>query len=346
MTNAFTVRVDRMSIENKTDMLEARDYYKPFEYPWAFQAYEIQNQIHWLATEFPMHEDVRDYKTWDENSINVVTHLFRFFTQGDVDIGRAYTELYMPIFKKPELRMMMSSFANTEAIHAHAYSMLLDTVGMPEVEYQAFKEYDEMRAKHDYLLDFNMNSKRDIAKSLAVFSGFVEGLQLFSTFAILLHFTRGGKMKTMGQIITYSIRDESLHCQSMLKLFNQFIKENPEIWTEDFRNELYQICFKMVDLEDKFIDLAFELGDVQGLKKDDVKAYYRFIADMRLTWMNLDRKFFIPANPLPWIEDMLKNVEHMNFFENRATEYAKGTLEGSWEDVWGSAEQAEIALTE
>jgi ribonucleoside-diphosphate reductase beta chain len=320
-----------------SSLLGERDYYKPFEYPWAFTAYEMQNQMHWVANNIPLHEDMREFKAFKESDKNVVTHLFRFFTQGDVDIGKAYNDVYMPVFKKPELRMMMNAFANAEAVHVHAYSMLLDSLGLPEVEYRAFKEYEEMAAKHDYLKNFNSSSVQEIAKSLAVFSAFVEGMQLFSSFAILLHFTRGGKMKGMGQIITYSIKDESLHCQSMMKLFNALIKENPQIWTEEFKEVLYKICFHMVELEDKFIDLAFELGDIDNLKKDDIKQFYRFIANIRLTWLGLEKKFDVPTNPLPWMEEMLGSLEHMNFFENRATEYSKGALSGNWGDVWGKA---------
>ena len=166
----------------------------------------------------------------------------------------------MRIFKKPEARMMMSSFANMESIHQHAYSLLLDTVGMPEIEYKAFAENEEMSNKHDYVNSFKptLKNKKAIAKTLAVYSAFTEGLQLFSSFAILLNFPRFGKMKGMGQIVTYSIRDESLHVEAMTKLFREFIKENVDIWTDEFKKEIYDICREMVKLEDKFLDLVFE----------------------------------------------------------------------------------------
>ena len=120
--------------------------------------------------------------------------------------------------------------------------------------------------------------------------GFTEGLQLFSSFAILLNFPRFGKMKGMGQIVTYSIRDESLHVEAMTKLFKEFIQENIDIWTDDFKAELYQICREMVELEDKFLDLVFEFGDMQGLTKKDMYAYNRYIADRRLLQLGLKTK--------------------------------------------------------
>jgi ribonucleoside-diphosphate reductase beta chain len=228
----------------------------------------------------------------------------------------------------------MGSFANMESIHQHAYSLLLDTVGMPEIEYKAFAEYEEMSDKHEYISDIKttLKDKKSIAKTLAVYSAFTEGLQLFSSFAILLNFPRFGKMKGMGQIVTYSIRDESLHVEAMTKLFREFIKENIEIWTDDFKKELYDICRQMVELEDKFLDLVFEMGDIQGLTKKDMYAYNRYIADRRLLQLGLKTNYDQRENPLGWIDEVT-GVEHQNFFEGRATTYMKAGLRGRQDNV-------------
>ena len=194
----------------------------------------------------------------------------------------------------------MSSFANMESIHQDAYSLLLDTVGMPEIEYKAFSEYEEMANKHDYVETLNLlkSDKEPLLKHLQYTQRFTEGLQLFSSFAILLNFPRFGKMKGMGQIVTYSIRDESMHVEAMTKLFREFIQENIEIWTDDFKGELYQICREMVELEDKFLDLVFEMGDIEGLTKKDMYAYNRYIADRRLLQLGLKTNFDQKENPL------------------------------------------------
>jgi ribonucleoside-diphosphate reductase beta chain len=168
-------------------LLTTRDYYKPFEYPWMFDYYFLQNQMHWLPESVPLHTDVKDWQDLNDNEKNLITQIFRLFTQSDVDVGAGYTDKYMRLFKKPEARMMMASFANMESIHQHAYSLLLDTVGMSSKEYRAFAEYEEMADKHDYVGKFNpkKSQKTTIAKTLAVYSAFTEGLQLFSSFAIL-----------------------------------------------------------------------------------------------------------------------------------------------------------------
>jgi ribonucleoside-diphosphate reductase beta chain len=167
-----------------------------------------------------------------------------------------------------------------------------------------------------------------------VFGAFTEGLQLFASFAMLLNFPRFNKMKGMGQIVSWSVRDESLHCNSIIRLFRTFIAENPEIWTEALRRELYIACSTIVDHEDAFIDLAFEMGGIEGMSAEDVKRYIRFIADRRLTQLDLQPIYRVEKNPLPWIDFMLNGVEHANFFENRATEYSRASTRGTWDEAF------------
>jgi len=315
-------------------LLDTRDYYKPFDHPWMFDYYSQQNQMHWFPEDVPLHNDVKDWQDLDESEKNLLTQIFRLFTQSDVDVGSGYVDRYMKIFKKPEARMMMGAFHNMESIHQHAYSLLLDTVGMPELEYKAFAEYEAMADKHEYIdsVRVTKGDRQSIAKALAIYSAFTEGLQLFSSFIVLLNFPRFGKMKGMGQIITYSIRDESMHVEAMTKLFREFIQENIELWTDDFKAEIYQACREMVDLEDRFLDLVFEQGDIRGLTKKEMQQYIRYIADRRLLQLGLKPNYNVKDNPLDWLDDVL-GVEHQNFFEGRATTYMKAGLRGNVEKV-------------
>jgi ribonucleoside-diphosphate reductase beta chain len=320
------------------DLLTENPVYKPFRYPWAYEAWLVQQRVHWLPEEVPLADDVKDWhKNITLSERNLLTQIFRFFTQADVEVNNCYMKHYSRVFKPTEVLMMLSAFSNIETVHIAAYSHLLDTIGLPEVEYTAFLKYQEMKAKFDYMQSFNVDNKHQIAKTLAAFGAFTEGLQLFASFAILLNFPRFGKMKGMGQIISWSVRDETLHCLSMIKLFRTFVQENPEIWTDALRHEINEVCVTIVEHEDAFIDLAFELGPVEGLTAADVKTYIRFIADRRLTQLGLDVHYNVERNPLPWLDDMLNAVEHTNFFENRATEYSKASTTGSWEDAFGDS---------
>ena len=307
-----------------------RNYYKPFDYDWAFEAYDTMQKMHWLPSEVPLHEDIRD---WNERLTkeekNLINQILKFFTQGDVDIAKAYLDNYIPKFKSPEVRMMLSSFASSEANHAHAYSLLNDTLGEPSLlDFKAFQEYKEMANKHTYLFKDKGKGIEGFLRDIACFSAFGEGLQLFASFVMLLNFQRYGRMKGMCQIVTWSIRDETHHVESMIKLFKTLIKENPKVWTDKFKKTIYQTARDMVELEDKFIDLAFEMGGIRGLTSDEVKKYIRYIADRRLLQLSLKPNYGVKDNPLGWLDWVLNGVEHANFFENRATEYNKGTLTG------------------
>ncbi|MBK6896359.1 MAG: ribonucleotide-diphosphate reductase subunit beta [Alphaproteobacteria bacterium] len=320
-------------LENaKSPLLVERHVYKPFLYPWCYEAWLTQQRIHWLPEEVPLAEDVRDWKKkLTPSERNLLTQIFRFFTQADVEVNNCYMKHYSRVFGPVEVQMMLGAFANIETIHIAAYSHLLDTIGMPEIEYQAFMRYKEMKDKYDYMQTACMDSRRDIAKTMALFSAFTEGLQLFASFAILMNFPRFNKMKGMGQIITWSVRDETLHCISMIRLFNAFIQENPDIWDSKLKQEITDSCRRIIGFEDAFIDLAFEMGGVEGLNGQEVKDYIRYIGDRRLQQLNLEPIYGIDKNPLPWMDEMLNGAEHVNFFENRATEYAKASTQGSWE---------------
>ena len=320
-------------------LLEARKTYKPFEYPWAYDFWKRQQQIHWMPEEVPLGEDCRDWaQKISEHERNLLTQIFRFFTQSDIEVNDNYMERYARVFKPTEIKMMLSAFSNIETIHVAAYALLLETIGMPESEFGAFLEYEAMRNKHDYMGQFGVETEADILRTVAMFGGFTEGLQLFASFAMLMNFPRFNKMKGMGQIVSWSVRDESLHCEGMIKLFHAFAAETNAL-TRSVKDDIIGCCEHVVKLEDKFIDLAFEMGPVQGMTPDDIKAYIRYIADWRLGQLGLPKLYGATEHPIPWLTSILNGVEHANFFEARATEYSKGATRGEWhggDGVWNA----------
>jgi ribonucleoside-diphosphate reductase beta chain len=318
-------------------LTDERTSFKPFNYPWAYDAWLKHEQSHWLHTEVPMAEDVKDWKKkLSPSEKEFLTNIFRFFTQGDIDVAGGYVNNYLPYFPQPEVRMMLLGFAAREALHIAAYSHLIETLGLPDTTYNQFMEYQEMKDKHDYVMNISgqNTTKENTATHIAVFSAFTEGMQLFSSFVMLLNFPRTGKMKGMGQIVTWSIVDETMHAENMMKLFKTYIQENNEIWNDDLKSRIYAIAERMVDLEDKFIDLAFSSGEMEGLTADELKKYIRYIADRRLIGLGMKGIFKVKRNPLPWVEEMINAPTHTNFFENRSTDYAKAAHTGTWDEVW------------
>lgn len=657
---------------NPKGLLEGNAVYKPFRYPWAYDAWLTQNRLHWLPEEVPLGDDVKDWhNVLSDSERHLVTQIFRFFTLSDVEVNECYMRKYATVFKPTEVLMMLSGFSNIECVHMAAYSYLLDTIGMPETEYCAFLKYKEMKDKYDYMQSFTVENKREIAKTLAAFGGFTEGLQLFASFAILMNFPRFNKMKGMGQIVSWSVRDECvsedteiltprgwvkfpelqdgervaqfnpdtgeityvvpsrvvrkphkgkmhthrkrqldwcvtpnhdilyytedgahhkkkasefhgrheytvpvtgirnaeegvtygrplsayekilvayaadghvivgdnrtgercgyqrvtfsltkqrkidrllalaaeagvacaeikpnervyngqvsisrkftvdlnvgdakkcmsdwvdlekvdsiwgasflqeitkwdgyesdtrstycsteyrdielaqavaflsgysatttsseddrsetyktyhrisfwtnrftgtgrdavsgevidydgmtycvtvptgcfvakrndrayvtgncLHCTNIIRLFHTFIDENPEIWDDELKAEIRQICQDIVAHEDAFIDLSFEMGPMEGMTAENVKDYIRDVANYRLKQLGLEPIYDVEPNPLPWLDDLLNANEHTNFFENRSTEYSRAATEGTWEDAWAAHEPKSIS---
>jgi ribonucleoside-diphosphate reductase beta chain len=314
-------------------LTEPSRVYRPFKYPWAYQFWLRQQKVHWLADEVPMAQDVLDYNRLDDRMKALVTNIFRMFVQADIDVHSNYHTIYQRIFKPTEVSMMLSAFTNAETIHIQAYSHLLDTLGLPESEYHAFLNVEQMKAKHDFLHSFDPQNPHEVALSLAGVSGFGEGLALFASFAVLLNFPRQNLLKGMGQMISWSVRDESLHCEGIMRLFHAYLAEN-DIDRERLDRDIIEIARYAVEIEDAFIDVAFAGGDVPGLTAAELKQYIRYMADLRLRQLGVAPIYGIERNPLPWVDAQAVGIEHANFFEQQATEYSKAATQGDWDGAF------------
>ena len=332
----FAIREDLQHIS----LCRPSNSYKPFQHPWADAAQIQQQKIHWMPEEVTMGMDAKDYAALSPVERSLIDNILKLFTQSDIDVANNYMTKYMPIFRNAEVARMLRAFASMEDTHVRAYSLLLETLGLPDTHYNAFLEVEEMRAKHDLLTGYTMRTPEEIAVSLALIGAFGEGLQLFSSFAMLMNFPRFGKMKGMGQIVTWSIRDETLHVAGIIKLHHAFCEE-AGIERHHIKEAILQGARKTVMLEDAFIDRAHELGPVRGYTPEDMKKYIRFTADFRLWQLGYDPIYNIGDHPLGWLQTQLNAVEHANFFETRATEYSKGSTTGDWGDVWAEYDRRE-----
>ncbi len=335
-------------------LLESTGTYDVERYGWAYDFWKRQQQTHWMGEEVPLGDDIKD---WSSDRITpaeraLLTQIFRFFTQSDVEVSDNYLKRYIPIFQPLEVQMMMAAFTNMETVHIDAYALLLKTLGMPKAEFEAFRDYQEMKAKADYMQTFGVATCADVSRTLAMFGAFTEGMSLFASFAMLLNFPRFNKMKGMGQIVSWSVRDESLHCEGVIRLFHEWNRETGAL-TPGVRDDIIDVAKTMVRLEENFVDLAFGLGEIEGMQAADIKQYVRYIADWRLTQLKLPTVFgcfeyadgsyrALTDHPLPWLVEILNGVEFANFFEQRATEYAKGATRGRWDGndgVWTRFDQ-------
>jgi ribonucleoside-diphosphate reductase beta chain len=316
-------------------LMQFSETYKPFYYPWAVDITTRHEKAHWIEDEIDLSEDVTD---WKGNKITKVekeyiTNILRLFTQSDVAVGQNYYDVFIPKFKNNEIRNMLGSFAAREGIHQRAYALLNETLGLPDSEYHAFLEYKEMTDKVDFMTASDSNTLHGTGLAIAKMV-FNEGVSLFASFVMLLNFQRFGKMKGMGKVVEWSIRDESMHVEGNARLFKAFCSEHSRIVDDAFKKEIYKMAKQSVKLEDKFIDLAYAVGNIEGLPAEDVKQYIRYITDRRLLQLGLKPNFKVKDNPLPWLEWILNGADHTNFFENRVTEYEVAGLTGTWSEAY------------
>lgn len=320
-----------------TDMslLTPRPTYAPFEYPKAYEYWELQQKSHWLGLEISMSSDINDWKTiLTPTEKNIIGNTLKGFTQSEVFIQEYWSQMVAKWFKKPEIQMAAVTFGAFESIHTQAYALLNQSLGLED--FDSFLHEPTAKAKIDRLINTKGKSKQDIARSLAIFSAFNEGVNLFSSFAILFNFSRFNKMKGLGQIISYSIKDEDLHSQFGCWLFRTFISEFPEIWTDELKKEIYDAARLTIELEDNFIDKVFELGDMEGLSSKDLKIFIRNRCNTKLedlnlkkNWKNIDKKII---DKFSWFDVLSVGPSQQDFFAGKETNYSRGNI--NFSNVW------------
>jgi ribonucleoside-diphosphate reductase beta chain len=317
-------------------LFDKRKSYKPFEYPEFYDLWLKHERMHWISREVPLHGDIKDFNTkLSEKDRNFLANVFRLFVSADVDVAEGYVKNYLPNFEHPEIRMMLLGFAAREAVHIDAYSYLIETLGYPDDFYAEFLNIPIMREKHEYFEKI-VNDNASLPIKIAGISAFTEGMFLFSSFVLLLTYPKNGRMKGMGQIISWSVLDENCHIDGLIKLFRIMIKENKKLWNDETKKSIYDLAEKMMELEYGFIDYVYdEYDEIFGLGREEVKQYIKYIIDRRLISMGMKGINKVKKNPLPWVDEMVASQNHENFFETRATSYAKGSLKGSWGSVWG-----------
>jgi len=312
---------------------ELRPHYKPFEYQTAFEFYKDQHRAHWLADEVPLSSDLNDWKLkLSESEKNLIGNILKSFAQTETYVNDYWATKVAVWFPKHEIKAMACAFADFESIHAEAYARLNEELGLDDFE--AFMEDEEAKAKIDRLVELPGDTLREKALSLAIFSAFTEGVNLFSSFAILMSFQLRNLMKGTGQIVEWSVRDESLHSKAGCWLFRTMMEEMPEL-QDGMEAQIYDACDISVKLEFDFIDKAFEMGEIEGLNKEQLKNFIKARANDKMKELGYNPVYndIDPSllKQMEWFGHLTSGKTHQDFFANRVTDYSKST--GDWSDL-------------
>jgi len=313
---------------------EPRIFYKPFEYQDAFDFYKNQHRAHWLADEVPLASDLNDWKLkLNESEKNLIGNILKSFAQTEVHVNDYWSTKVSLWFPKPEIQAMARVFADFESIHAEAYARLNEELGLDD--FAAFMEDEASKNKIERLIEVPGITMEEKAISLAIFSAFTEGVNLFSSFAILMSFQLRNLMKGTGQIVEWSVRDESLHSKAGCWLFRTWLQEQPELDTPELREQIVEACQLSVQLEFDFIEKAFEMGNVEGLNKDQLKAFIKARANEKMIELGYNAIYndIEPSllKQMEWFGHLTSGKTQQDFFAGRVTNYSKSTSD--WGDI-------------
>jgi|TARA_B110000037_G_scaffold212942_1_gene266301 ribonucleoside-diphosphate reductase beta chain len=310
--------------------------YKPFEYPEYYtEGWLKQAQAFWLHTEIPMSGDVKD---WNESLTreekNLVGNILLGFAQTECAVSDYWTQKVVSWFPKHEIQQMAMMFGSQETIHAVAYSYLNETLKLED--YEAFLHEPATADRFDNLVAYNGTSHVGIGTSLAIFSAFAEGVSLYSAFAVLYSFQLRNLLKGIGQQMKWSVRDESLHSKMGCQLFRHMCEEDQTL-LEACKEDIYTAAKTMVELEEKYIDKMFEMGDIEGIKAYDLKQFIRKRTNEKLIELGYKEIFKFDekaAANLDWFYHLTGGHTHTDFFAIRSTDYSKANEGDDFEDVW------------
>jgi len=328
-------------------LFKERIPYKPFEYPVYYEeGWLKQAQAFWLHTEISMQGDVKDWnETLTKEEKNLVGNILLGFAQTECAVSDYWTTMVTKWFPKHEIKQMAMMFGSQETIHATAYSYLNETLGLDD--FSAFLHEPSVAEKFELLtqttadwthedLATNPKARQEVARSLAIFSAFSEGVSLYSSFAVLYSFQMRNKLKGIGQQMKWSVRDESLHSKMGCQLFRHMCEEFPDL-LEDSKESVYEAANLIVELESRFIDMIFEQGDLENLKKEDLKEFIKARTNIKLEELGYKSQFQYDkekAENLEWFYHLTGGLTHTDFFAIRPTDYSKANEGEDWGDLF------------
>lgn len=327
---------------------------KGFRYPEFWNYYKEHDRAHWTADIISLAKDIQDFDRASPKEKDDITRTMRLFTQQEVSVENGYAVL-LRIFKPIEVQAMLSNFMAREFTHIENYSLFTETIGLPNSIYQDFLDIPVMASKADYLekakvkkyeeykamnlseLALDKVFRRDVARMLAIYAGGAEGISLMAQFAALLKYQFSGKYPGLCTIVEYSIREENMHFIGNCHLFRTFIAENPDIWDDELKYDIYQGIREMVAYEEALVDYF----DYAHIANSDLKRYIQYRADIALKELGMKPNYNTTVNPLPYMDDVVGTIL-TDFFSGRVTTYSKA-VEGDWEDIdytkWSTSEQ-------
>jgi ribonucleoside-diphosphate reductase beta chain len=311
----------------------------PLKYSWAYEIYRNMKANHWEPEDIPMNKDIEQWRS--ENVLSdverwIIRMGIGYFSAAEGIVGDNVLHVVRQVVTAPELKLALGRHAHEENIHADSLLYMISSLGINPHECEAmFEDVPSIVKKNEFVTNISRSlrkdmdltlteNKQELAKNIFVFGQCMEGTQFYGLFGMVLSLYRQNKFPGIGQMFRYTLRDESNHIELFRNLLMDLVEENPDIWTQKFREELRQLMVEAVLLEKEFISDCLPLNAV-GLSAEDFHTYIDYIADRRLEGVGLAPIHPGVANPFPWLAEMMDIKKEQNFFEGRVTEYQKAS---------------------
>ncbi|WP_108868764.1 ribonucleotide-diphosphate reductase subunit beta [Aquimarina aquimarini] len=311
-------------------IFDERIAYKPFEYPGVLEFINALNHTYWVHSEVDFTGDIQDFKVaLDATEQHAIKNTLLAIAQIEVTVKAFWGNLYN-VLPKPEFNGLGSTFAECEFRHSEAYSRLLEVLNLNSdfenaLEIPALKSRVSLLKK--YLKLAPGHTKQDFALSLAVFSLFIENVSLFSQFAIILSFTRfKGLLKNTSNIIAWTSKDEQIHAQAGMYIFNIIKEEFPEFFNEETIQLIQSAAIDSIETEEGILDWIFEQGELSHLSKSQLVTFMKFRVNDSLKAIGIPAVFEIDKTEIDsmlWFEEEIFANTHDDFFAKRPVDYTK-----------------------
>ena len=311
----------------------------PFKYDWAWQKYLDGSANHWMPEEVPMHDDIKLWqnpKGLTEDERKIVEVNLGFFSTADSLVAN---NLVLAVYKhitNPECRQYLLRQAFEEAIHTHAYTYCVQSLGLDESKiFNMYREVPAVATKAEWALPFTqslgdpffktgtLENNQRLLRDLIAFYVVFEGIFFYVGFTQILSMGRRNKLTGVAQQFQYILRDESMHMNFGIDVINQIKLENPDLWTEKFQAEMIELIKTGVELETRY---AYDTmpKPILGMNAVLCEEYIKFIANRRFVQIGLPEQYPGAKNPFEWMSEIMDLKKEKNFFETRVTEYKVG----------------------
>ena len=311
----------------------------PFKYDWAWQKYLDGCANHWMPQEVNMNADIALWK--DSNGLTederlIVKRNLGFFSTADSLVANNLVLAIYRLVTNPECRQYILRQAFEEAIHTHAYQYCIESLAMDEGEiFNMYHEIPSVAKKAAWGLKYTRSisdpnfktgtaeTDQELLRNLIAFYCCLEGIFFYCGFTQILSMGRRNKMTGTSEQFQYILRDESMHLNFGIDMINQIKLENPELWTDEMKEQATQMILQATQLEIEYARDTMPRG-VLGMNAAMMEEYLEFIANRRLVQIGLPEQFDGVSNPFPWMSEIMDLRKEKNFFETRVIEYQTG----------------------